>query len=89
VQAVLQQPGGLRVVGVGGGEGVFAQLGLEVRADRSGLDEADQAAGEVGALRAGGQPTGQPPGGDVVDNCAAVVGFGDAVASLRRSYSAG
>ena len=47
--------------------------------DRSGFDEADQAVGEVGCLGAGGQPDGQPPGGDVVDDGAAAVGFGDAV----------
>ena len=79
VDAVSQQPGGVRLVGEGAGAGVFAQLGLEVRADRSGFDEADQAVGEVGFLRPGGQPDGQPPGGDVVDGGAAAVGFGDAV----------
>ena len=56
-----------------------AQLGLEVRADRPGLDEADQAAGEVPFLGPGGQPDGQPPGGDVVDDGAAAVGVDDAV----------
>ena len=44
--AVLHQPGGLGPVSVGGGAGVDAQLGLQRRADRSGLDEADQALGE-------------------------------------------
>ena len=47
VDGVFQQPGGLRLVRVGAGAGVPAQLGLEVRVDRSGFDEADQAAGEV------------------------------------------
>jgi hypothetical protein len=47
VVAVSQEIGGLRLVAVGGGEGVLAQVGLEVCADRAGLDEADQAAGEV------------------------------------------
>ena len=69
----------MRLVGKGAGAGVFAQLGLEVRVDRSGFDEADQAVGEDGFLRPGGQPDGQPPGGDVVDDGAAAVGFGDAV----------
>jgi hypothetical protein len=50
VDAVFQEPGGLRLVGVGAGAGVFAQLGLEVRVDRSGFDEADQPVGEVGCL---------------------------------------
>ncbi len=43
VDAVFQEPGGLRLVRVGAGVGVFAQLGPEVRMDGSGLDEADQA----------------------------------------------
>ena len=77
--AVFQEPGGLRLVRVGAGAGVFAQLGLEVRVDRSGFDEADQAVGEVGCLGPGGQPDRQPPGGEVVDDGAAAVGFGDAV----------
>ena len=79
LMAVSQEPGGLRLVRVGAGAGVLAQLGLEVRADRAGLDEADQAAGEVRFLGPGGQPDGQPPGGDVVDDGAAAVGVGDAV----------
>ena len=79
VDGVSQEPGGVRLVGKGAGAGVFAQLGLEVRVDRSGFDEADQAVGEVGFLGPGGQPDGQPPGGDVVDDGAAAVGFGDAV----------
>ena len=69
----------MRLVRVGAGAGVLAQLGLEVRVDRSGFDEADQAVGEVRFLGPGGQPDGQPPGGDVVDDGAAAVGFGDAV----------
>jgi hypothetical protein len=44
----------LRLVGVGAGAGVLAELGLEVRVDRSGFDEADQAVGEVGCLGMGG-----------------------------------
>jgi hypothetical protein len=79
VDGVSQQPGGVRLVRVGAGAGVPAQLGLEVRADRAGLDEADQAAGEVRFLGPGGQPDGQPPGGQVVDDGAAAVGVGDAV----------
>ena len=69
----------MRLVGVGAGAGVLAQLGLEMGVDRSGFDEADQAVGEVAFLGPGGQPDGQPPGGDVVDDGAAAVGFGDAV----------
>ena len=79
VIAVSQQPGGMRLVGKGAGAGVFAQLGLQVRVDCSGFDEADQAVGEDWFLRPGGQPDGQPPGGEVVDDGAAAVGFGDAV----------
>ena len=44
--AVFHQPGGLRPVGVGGGAGVDAQLGLQRVADGPGADEADQALGE-------------------------------------------
>ena len=44
--AVFHQPGGLRLVGVGAGAGVDAQLGLQRVADGSGADEADQALGE-------------------------------------------
>ena len=44
--AVLHEPGGLRLVGVGAGAGVDAQLGLQRVADGAGADEADQAAGE-------------------------------------------
>jgi hypothetical protein len=54
VEAVSQEPGGLRLVRVGAGAGVDAQLRLEVLADRSGPDEADQVLGEVGCLRPGG-----------------------------------
>ena len=79
--AVLHQPGGLRLVGVGGaGAGVDAQLGLQRVADGAGADEADQAAGEDRCLRPGGQADGQPPGGDVIDRAAPGVGGGDAVA---------
>ena len=79
VDAVPQEPGGLRPVCVVARAGVLAQLGLEVALDRSGVDEADQAVGEVRCLGLGGQPDGQPPGSDVVDAGAAAVGFGDAV----------
>ena len=40
VVRVSQQPGGVRLVGVGAA-GVFAQLVLQVRVDGSGFDEAD------------------------------------------------
>jgi hypothetical protein len=79
VDGVFQEPGGVRLVRVGAGTGVFAQLGPEVWEDRASLDEADQAAGEVPFLGPGGQPDGQPPGSDVVDDGAAAVGFDDAV----------
>jgi hypothetical protein len=79
VGGIFQQPGGLRLVRVGAGAGVLAELGLKVRVDRAGFDEADQAVGELALLGPGGQPDGQPPGGDVVDDGAAAVGFGDAV----------
>ena len=42
-------------------------------------DEADQAPGEDRCLRPGGQPDGQPPGGDMIDGAAPGVGGGDAV----------
>ena len=54
VNAVSQERGGLRLVWVGAGAGVLAQLGLEVLLDRSGVDEAEQAVGEVRCLGAGG-----------------------------------
>ena len=45
--AVFHEPGGLRMVGVGGpGAGVDAQLGLQRMADGARADEADQALGE-------------------------------------------
>jgi hypothetical protein len=44
--AVCREPGGLRMIRIGPGAGVDAQLGLERLADRSGLDEVDQALGE-------------------------------------------
>jgi hypothetical protein len=47
--AVTQEPGGLWLVGVGAARaGVDPQLGPECLADRTGADEADQAAGEAG-----------------------------------------
>ena len=58
---------------------MLAQRGLEMGVDGAGFDEADQAVGEVRLLGAGGQPDGQPPGSDVVDDGAAAVGFSDAV----------
>jgi hypothetical protein len=44
--AVFHELGGLRLVRGGPGAGMDAQLGLERLADRSCLDEADQALGE-------------------------------------------
>jgi hypothetical protein len=79
VVGVFQQPGGVWLVGVVAGAGVLAQLVFEMGVDRSGFNEADQAVGEVLLLGAGGQPDGDPAGGDVIDDGAAVVGFGDAV----------
>jgi hypothetical protein len=79
VVAVPKEPGGLRLVREIAGAGVFAQFGLEVGVDGSGFDEADQAVGEDGFLGPGGQPDREPPGGDVVDDGAAAVGFGDVV----------
>ena len=77
--AVLQEPTDFGLVGVDAGAGVDAQLGFEGVADGSGFDEADQALGEDRGLGAGGQPDGQPPGGEVVDGAALGVGRGDAV----------
>jgi hypothetical protein len=64
---------------------VDAQLSLQRRGDLPGADEADQTAGEGGWLRAGGQPDGQPPGGDVIDAAAPAVGGGDARIWLRSN----
>ena len=77
--AVLQEPADFGLVGVSAGAGVDAQLGFERVADGAGLDEADQALGEGRGLGAGGEPDGQPPGGEVVDGAALGVGGGDAV----------
>ena len=77
--AVAGEPGGLGVVGVVSRAGVDAQLGLQRRANRSGLDEADQVLGEVRCLRPGGQPDRQPPGGDMIDWPVPGVGCGGAV----------
>ena len=79
VDAVSQEPGGLLMVRVRAGARVKAQLGLEFLGDRAGLDEADQAPGEVLFLWPGGQPDGQPPGGDVIDDGAPAVSVRDAV----------
>ena len=78
--AVLHEPGGLRLVGISAGAGMDAQLSLERRADRSGRGELDQAAGEDRRLRPGGQPDGQPPGGEVINAGTPAVGCGNAVA---------
>jgi hypothetical protein len=50
VDGVLQQPGGLRLIGVIAGAGVLAQPGPERRVDGSDVDEVDQAVGEVRGL---------------------------------------
>ena len=76
--AVAVEPGGLEMVGVGARAGVDAQLGLQLGADGAGAGEADQAAGEVWVLGAGGQPDGQPPGGDVIDGAVPGIGVGGA-----------
>ena len=52
--AVLQEPGGFGLVGVGAGAGVDAELGFERVADGAGFDEADQALGEDRGLGTGG-----------------------------------
>jgi hypothetical protein len=44
--AVSHQPGGLGLVGIGGGAGVDAQLGLQRVADGASADELDEVAGE-------------------------------------------
>jgi len=58
---------------------MFAQLVLEFWVDRPGFDEPDQAVREIRFLGPGGQPDGQAPGGEVIDDGAPLVGFGDAV----------
>ena len=78
IDAVCQEPGGFGLVREGARACVAAQLGLELMADRPGLHEADQAPGEDRGLRGGGQPDGQPSGGEVVDGGPAAVGSGDA-----------
>jgi hypothetical protein len=72
---VAQEAGGLGMIGVARGAGVEAELVFEVALDGAGVDEAGQALGEGRLLWAGGQPDGQPPGGDVVDGAA--LGIGD------------
>jgi hypothetical protein len=57
--AVVHEPGGLRLVGVFPGAGVDAQLSPQRLADRAGMDEPDQAVGEGRGLRPGGQPDSQ------------------------------
>lgn len=79
VDGVVQQPGGLWLVRVAARAGVFAQFGLEEWVEGSGVDEVHQAVREIWCLGPGGQPDGQPPGGEVVDDGAAAVGVGDAV----------
>ena len=76
--AVAVEAGGLEMVRVGAGAGVDAQLGLQLGADDAGAGEAGQAAGEGRVLGAGGQPDGQPPGGDVIDGAVPGVGIGGA-----------
>jgi hypothetical protein len=78
--AVVQEPGGLGPVSMGGGAGVDAQLGLQRVSDRPCFCEADQGLGEGRGLRPGRQPDPQPPGGDVIDRSVPRVGGGDAVA---------
>jgi hypothetical protein len=56
--AVFQQPGGLRLVRVVRRAAADAQLGLELLADRAGVDEPDRAAGEVRFLGPRGEPDG-------------------------------
>jgi hypothetical protein len=75
VVTVFQEPGGLHLVGIVVRACVSAEVGLEVRVDRSGLDEADQAVGEVRCLGPGGKPDGQPPAGDGQRWCRGVTGF--------------
>jgi len=58
---------------------VDAQLRLERRADHSRVNEANEALGEGRFLGPGGQPDGQPPGSDMVDDAAAAVSCRDAV----------
>jgi hypothetical protein len=77
--AVLQEAADFGLVGMDARAGVDAQLGFEGVADGAGFYEADQALGEDRGLGAGGQPDGQPPGGEVVDGAALGVGGGDAV----------
>src|SRR5689334_15665297 len=84
---VAQQAGGLGVVGVGGGAGVAAELVLKVALDGAGVDEAGQALGERRLLRAGGQPDGQPTGGDMVDG--AVLGVGDRGSFVDKPFVQG
>ena len=77
--AVFHELGGLRLVRIGPGACVDAQLRLECLADRSCLDEADQALGEGRCLRPGGQPDSQPPGGDMIDGAAMAVSCSDTI----------
>ena len=78
--AVVHEPGGLGLVGVGGGAGVDAQLGLQCLGDRPVSTKRTRAWAKTGVLRPGGQPDRQPSGGDVIDWAVPRVGGGDAVA---------
>ena len=78
--AVLHEPGSLELVGICAGAGMNAQLNLERWADCSGLGELDQAPGEDRRLRPGGQPDGQPPGGEVINAGTPAVGCDKTVA---------
>ena len=78
--AVAHKPGGLRLVRVGSGACVDAQLCLERLADRSGLGEAGEALGEERCLRPGSQPDSEPPGGEVIDGATPAVSGSDTVA---------
>ena len=60
--AVAQESRGLQLVWVAGGADVDSQVCFETLADAAGFGEVDQTAGEVSALRPGGQLDGQPAG---------------------------
>ena len=58
---------------------LITQFCLKGLADRSGLDETNQAPGERLRLRPGRQPDSQPAGGDMIDNAPPRLCLGDAV----------
>ena len=73
--AVLHEPGSLRLVGIVTRAGMDTQLRPQFGADRSRADESDRPWDRTGGW-AGSQPDGQAAGGDMVDGAAPAVRCG-------------